>query len=179
MHEDAAEKTEGWLRRVVLGLGLCPWAHRPWEDGTVRIVVAPAPDLEGRLTVLWSELDRLFGTPATELETTLLVLPEGAGSFDDFLAETDVADAVVERAGYEGLVQLVAFHPASRFATEASDDPVNLVNRSPYPMWHLLRADTMARVAAADPGLGERVSEANRALLRAMDPTSLDALLHG
>jgi len=164
-----------WVQRVVLGLDLCPFAGRPWRDGQVRLEVCLASGVEGRLTALWTELDHLFATDG--VETTLLVVPHAPATFDAFLAETDLADAVTERAGYDGLVQIVTFHPSFRFATEAADDPANLVNRSPYAMWHLLRTDRLAEVTVDDPGLGERVSDANRELLRAMSPAALRSLL--
>jgi len=177
--EDVERRTRAWVARVVLGLDLCPFAAGPWQDDRVRVTTCLADDAEGRLTALWEELDQLFATPVAQLETTLLVVPEAPAHFESFLSETDVADAVVERAGYEGLVQLVTFHPAFRFSTGPVDDPANLVNRSPFPMWHLLRADSITRVTAGDPGLGERISTANHRLLRSLDPSALRGLTDG
>lgn len=164
---DAVDACRAWVEQVVVGLGLCPYARRPWTEGTVRFVLCDDPAVEERLTTLWLELERLVGSDPSEIATTLLVLPGAPSDFDGFLSETDLADDVVEHMGLVGEVQIVPFHPAFRFAGDAVDDPANGVNRSPVPMWHLLREEELEAVRLRDPGAGERIAEANRALLRA------------
>jgi len=165
---DDVTRCRHWVEQVVVGFQLCPYARAPWNDGTVRFALCDAEDVAERLTSLWLEVERLVGTDPAELSTTLLVLPGAPDDFDAFLGETDLADEIVNRAGAEGVVQVVPFHPSFRFATGSPDDPGHAVNRSPVAMWHLLREAELEAVRLRDPDAGRRVSEANRALLRSM-----------
>src|SRR5690606_38044548 len=68
--------------------------------------------------------------------------------YNDFL---DQADAAVDALGLEGEIQVASFHPDYRFAGTDPDDPGNLTNRSPYPMLHLLREESVERAVEAFP----------------------------
>ena len=50
-----------------------------------------------------------------------------------------------------GVMQVASFHPDYQFAGTAPDDVENLSNRSPHPMLHLLREDSIDRAVAAFP----------------------------
>ena len=46
-HSDAAcpvKSTQKWIRDVVVGLNLCPWAGAPLQHGDLRIVESSAAD---------------------------------------------------------------------------------------------------------------------------------------
>ena len=43
----------------------------------------------------------------------------------------------------EGVYQLATFHPDYCFSGADADDVTNYTNRSPYPMLHLLREDSL------------------------------------
>ena len=73
-----------WLEDVVIGLGLCPFAAPPWQRHAVRLMVSGAIDEAGLLLQLHDELVRLEATDASELETTLVIVPHLFPSFDDF-----------------------------------------------------------------------------------------------
>jgi len=49
------------------------------------------------------------------------------------------------------VLQVASFHPGYQFEGTAPEDVENLSNRSPYPMLHLLREDSIARAVAAYP----------------------------
>ena len=57
-----------------------------------------------------------------------------------------------------------------------SDDMANFSNRSPYPMLHLLREDSVERAVAAFPE-PEAIFERNIATLRALGPSGWRKLL--
>lgn len=81
--------------------------------------------------------------------------------------------------------QLVGFHPAFVFAEAPhtpwagamGDDPCHYTNRSPYPMLHVLRQDSV-RIAAESHSDSRSVSEANEQLLREVGKGHLDELLN-
>jgi len=160
------EDVRRWLRERIVGLGLCPYAAGPVHGGRVRIAVEPG-DLEARLTALVLEAERLLAADPADCETTLLLVPFGADDFEDFLDETDLGRELLEQVvGAE--LQAVAFHPGFRFADSDPDDPANGVNRSPMPLWHLLRERSVERVLRADPDAVAAVPGRNRDLLRAL-----------
>ncbi len=160
------EEVRAWLRDRIVGLGLCPYASGPVHGGRVRIAVEPG-DLEARLTALVLEAERLLATDLAECETTLLLVPSGPTDFEDFLDETDLGLELLEQVAGEEL-QAVAFHPSFRFADSDRDDPANAVNRSPMPLWHLLRERSVERVLRSDPDAVAAVPGRNRDLLRAL-----------
>ena len=55
------------------------------------------------------------------------------------------------------MLQVASFHPDYRFAGTAEDDPTNCTNRSPWPILHLLREDSVSRAVDAFPDPDEIV----------------------
>jgi len=63
------------------------------------------------------------------------------------------------------MLQLVGFHPDYCFAGVEETDPANYTNRSPYPMFHLIRQDELAAALESWPD-PESIPRRNVALLR-------------
>lgn len=146
--------TRRWIETVVIGLNLCPFASRPFQAGTIRYAVSAADSLAALGDDLAAELHALATTPASVVETTLLIHPNVAGDFLDYNDFLDEAEALVSRLGLEGTIQVASFHPHYRFADTEVDAVENYTNRSPYPMLHLLREESISAVVDA---LGEEV----------------------
>ena len=153
MDEQIIADIEHWLDEVVIGLDLCPFAAKPRREKRVRIAVSHATDEETLLNDLQAELERLSDTPAAELETTLLAIPAMLEDFADYNDFLDAVDLWVEQFGWEGELQVASFHPRYQFADTAPDDPGNLTNRSPWPLLHLLREDSLEHVLAHYPDI--------------------------
>lgn len=166
----ALAEVESWMRQVVVGLGLCPFAAHPLQHGRVRLSLGAATDEAGLLALLADECRRLDATPATQLETTVIVVPEllhDFAAYNDFL---DPAEALLREHGWEGTYQIASFHPHYRFAGTVPDDPGNLTNRAPYPLLHLLREASVA--AALDDGAdSDAISARNIRRLTALTST--------
>jgi uncharacterized protein len=162
--------TRRWVTGVVVGLNLCPFARRVADAGRVRYAVTGAGDEEGLLAALGAELAGLVAAPRAAIETTLLIHPRAFPAFpafNDFLPE---ADRLVRRLKLAGVVQVVGFHPGFRFAGAAPDAAENYTNRSPHPMLHLLREESVTEVAGDADALAaipRRNTETLRALGRA------------
>jgi hypothetical protein len=148
---NAIAATRHWLEHAVIGLNLCPFAKAVHLKQQIRWVESPAVDAAGLLEDLVDELQHLAASDAATIETTLLIHPQALKAFLDFNDFLDVADAAVLRLGLEGVIQVASFHPDYQFAGTAPDDVENLTNRSPYPMLHLLREDSIAKAVAAFP----------------------------
>ncbi|HYH63126.1 MAG TPA: DUF1415 domain-containing protein [Urbifossiella sp.] len=156
-----------WVTAVVVGLNLCPFARRVTEAGRVRYAATDAGDEEELLAALGAELATLVAAPRAEVETTLLIHPRALPAFpdfNDFLAE---ADRMVRRLGLAGVVQVVGFHPGFRFAGADPDAPENYTNRSPHPMLHLLREESVTEVSGDAAALAE-IPRRNTEILRAL-----------
>ncbi len=67
----------------------------------------------------------------------------------------------------EGVIQIASFHPTYRFAGSDEEDPSNYSNRSPYPMFHLLREEHVSDAVARFPDT-EQIPTRNVQLLRMM-----------
>lgn len=146
---DAIPATRRWLERAVIGLNLCPFARAVHLKQQIRWVESPARDVEGLLADLVHELKFLAAADPEEVETTLLIHPQALNDFLDYNDFLDLADAAIEDLGLTGVLQVASFHPDYRFHGTAPDDVANLTNRSPHPMLHLLREDSIARAVAA------------------------------
>ena len=97
------------------------------------------------------ELRFLAAADPEKVDTTLLIHPLALTDFLDYNDFLDVADAAIEALGYAGVLQVASFHPDYRFDGTAAGDVSNFTNRSPHPMLHLLREDSIARAVAACP----------------------------
>ena len=141
------EHTRRWIASFVIGLNLCPFARRVFEAGVIRYVVTEAATEDALLVALTHELRTLAATSIANVETTLLIHPLALNDFLDYNDFLDWAERHVAELGLEGIVQIASFHPAYQFADAAPDAVENYTNRSPYPMLHLLREESVTRVA--------------------------------
>ena len=149
--EEVLAKTRHWLEAAVIGLNLCPFAKAVYVKNQVRLVVSKARHADDLLEELDRELDLLVGTPAADIDTTLLI---HATLFEDFLDFNDfleVAEGVIDEHGLEGVIQLASFHPQFQFEGTEADDISNYSNRAPFAILHLLREESVERAIEAFP----------------------------
>ena len=169
MDEQIIADVEQWLDEVVIGLDLCPFAARPRREKRVRIAVSHATDEEALLNDLQAELERLSDTPVAELETTLLAIPNMLEDFADYNDFLDAVDLWVEQFGWEGELQVASFHPQYQFADTEADDPGNLTNRSPWPLLHIIREESLEKAIEHYPDV-DAIPERNIARMKALGP---------
>jgi uncharacterized protein len=174
--QSVIDATQHWIAEIVIGLNLCPFARRVFEGGLVRFVVSEAQDATTLLTDLDRELRTLATAPIAEIETTLLIHPL---VFDDFLRYNDFLDAaegLVGALGLEGVIQVASFHPRYQFAETEPDAVENYTNRSPYPMLHLLREESIDAIALDEAELLD-IPRRNIETLRALGREAVLATL--
>lgn len=142
------QNTRKWIRDFVVQLNLCPFAKYPLENDKIRFVVYEGTDVEKLLQLCKKEAKHLLATNTGELETTFLVHPnvlKDFYSYNDFLG---IVNQLIFALDLEGQLQIASFHPDYQFAGTTSEDVTNYTNRSPYPMLHLLREDSVTQVLA-------------------------------
>jgi len=142
--------TRRWVSSVVIGLNLCPFARHVFAADKIRYVVSDARDEAGLLNDLVDEMKALVSTPISAFETTLLIHPCVLGAFLDYNDFLGAGERLIEDLGQRGKVQLASFHPDYQFAGTQPGAVENYTNRSPYPMLHLLREESITAVAG-DP----------------------------
>ena len=162
--EQVLAKTRHWLEAAVIGLNLCPFAKSVYVKNQVRLVVSKARHADDLLEELDRELDLLVATPASEIDTTLLIHPTLFEDFLDFNDFLEVAEGVVDEHELEGVVQLASFHPQFQFDDAEPDDISNYTNRAPFSILHLLREESVERAVEAFPQ-ADAIFEANIATL--------------
>jgi uncharacterized protein len=128
-----------WLNEVVIGLNLCPFSGKPTRENRVRFFVSNAADDELLLQDLQQEIELLDQTPASEIETTLVIVPNHLQDFFDYNQFLNWTQQLLKRNRWVGVYQLATFHPQYCFADAEPDDAENLTNRSPYPILHIIR----------------------------------------
>ena len=155
---NAIAKTKLWIEDFVIGLNLCPFAAHPYQQGKIRFRLEETADIEKLITTLKEELLLLQKTPTSKVETSIVVIPNilkdfinplaGKIAYNDFLS---VVEKILEELGLVGELQVASFHPDYQYAGTNQNDPSNYVTRSPYPMFHLLREESLEKVIATYP----------------------------
>jgi hypothetical protein len=174
LSEIVIETVRLWVQRLVVDLNLCPFAKRELVKNRVRFMVSDARSEEQLLAALQAELERLERDAA--IETTLLIHPHVLQHFYDYNQFLDVADQLLVQMQLDGVYQIASFHPQYQFAGTMPDDAENYSNRSPYPLLHLLREDSLERAIASYPDV-EQIPERNIALMNRLGSDKLKALL--
>lgn len=146
MSEKILLETQTWFKSIVLDLNLCPFAHKPQREGTIRWRISRGGNEREILAELIQETNVLEQNPASKYETSLLIIPQLLGDFYDYQFFLEEANYQLKRRDLEGIFQLASFHPNYCFAGTQPEDPSNLTNRSPYPIIHILREESLSNV---------------------------------
>lgn len=173
-HENIIKPVQKWVETLVVGLNLCPFAKREVLADKVRFTVSEGETEEQLLTDLQAELELLEHDPG--IETTLLIVPGVLQDFYDFNQFLDYVDGLLVALNLAGVYQVASFHPDYQFGGTEPDDAENYTNRSPFPILHLIREESMEKAVASHPdpaGIPER----NIALMDSRGPEKMQALL--
>ena len=153
------------MLRVVIGENLCPFANDVFSR--VAVVVESTSNVERVGLAFAEELTQLLEAGPVARPTTLLVLTQLGRLFDDYL---DIAEYLNDCLGVLELsdeFQIATFHPDYQFAGSDTDDPANWTNRSPWPMFHILRTADVASAREAHPNI-DSIPERNIKHFRAL-----------
>jgi uncharacterized protein len=149
--QDVLAETQRWVEKFVIGLNICPFAGIPASQGRVRYALSEAKDIDVLYQDLLKEMAYLIERSPDEVETTVLVHPSVLQDFMAYLDFLEIVDEAIEEAGLEGILQVASFHPDYQFDGPPADDPSHYTNRSPYPMLHILREDSISAAVDGHP----------------------------
>lgn len=130
-------QTKKWINTVIVAHNYCPFAKREVDKGSVKYQVVHETEFNRLLNAVIQECEWLDNNADTE--TTLLIFPENLTEFKLFLDCLVLAEDALVSQSYEGVYQIASFHPDYCFQGADVNDPANFTNRSPYPMFHLIR----------------------------------------
>ncbi|ASZ52388.1 MULTISPECIES: DUF1415 domain-containing protein [Vibrio] len=161
------QQVDQWLNDVVIGLNLCPFAAKPQRNKQIKIFVSEATQEEALLEDILLQLIELSTTEPEKLETTLVVVPNMLKDFWDYNFCIDWVEGLIKQQDWEGIFQVATFHPDYCFGGAAPEDDENLTNRSPYPIFHLIREESMEKVLKHYPD-PESIPDTNIARVSAL-----------
>ena len=153
--QNIIQQTKNWVNNIVIGLNLCPFAAKPFNDNRIDYIVADThndnPEIEQHLHQLADCFDKL--DDSTEIDTILFIFPDSYNRFDDYLELLHLSNLLLEDLDYSGIYQLASFHPQYLFDDTTEDDVSNFTNRSPYPMLHIIREIDLEQAIANYPDI--------------------------
>lgn len=132
-----------WVKDFVIGYDLCPFARKVAVQNRIKYSLIENRDVDEIMPKVLNEIQLLHTTPASKVDTVLIILPNALGDFGSFLDFTAVAEQFLAELYHEPWVQIATFHPLYQFAGTGINDAENYTNRSPYPILHLLREESL------------------------------------
>jgi hypothetical protein len=110
------------------------------------------------------------------IATTLLIHPRVLETFYEYNQFLNYAEGLLQQMELDGVYQIASFHPDYQFGGTEPDDAENYTNRSPYPVLHLLREESLDRVLESTE-YAEQIPIRNIKLMNTMGSTEMSALL--
>ena len=168
------EQTKKWINTVIIAHNYCPFAKREVQKGSVRYKIVHETEFNSLLKDVMQECVWLDQNADTE--TTLIIFPSNLNDFNSFLDCLVLAEDLLIAQGYEGVYQIASFHPDYCFQGAEQNDPANFTNRSPYPMFHLIR-EASVEVAIENHPDADSIPERNVEYARQQGLTNMEGLL--
>ncbi|WP_371196164.1 DUF1415 domain-containing protein [Glaciecola sp. SC05] len=134
--------TQRWLDEVIIKEQFCPFAKPVRDNKQIHFSVQQQSDIASLLRQVVTECEDLLRND--KIETSLLIYTDAFGDFNDYLDFLEMANELIENAGFEGILQLASFHPDYLFDGAPANCPSHYTNRSPLPMLHILREDSIS-----------------------------------
>ena len=138
---DIINITKSWIEKIVIGLNFCPFAAQPFKTNSIHYEVV----VESNLNTVLGEFSKVCTllNDDESIETSLIILPEHFDDFEQYLDLVDLCEQLLIMEDLNGIFQVASFHPQYLFAGSEESDASNYTNRSPYPMIHILREDSL------------------------------------
>lgn len=172
-NHEAIYHTKKWINNIVIGLNLCPFAAREMKRNTISYLVESGVDIEMCLLKVLEEFRRMSDDPSNE--TSFIIFTNAFNNFLDYLDFVNAAESLLRKNRYTGIYQLASFHPRYIFEGSDNNDPANYTNRSPFPMLHILREESIEKSLENFPN-PELIPEKNIQLTRSRGIAYMRAL---
>jgi hypothetical protein len=140
-----------WIEKVVIGLNFCPFAAKPFNLDKIIYLVHNEEDISLYVKQLYAVLRELQEEPAEVLETAFIIYPHSFQDFKEYLNYLNLLNDFLEMNHLEKEFQLASFHPSYQFMGSSTDDVTNYTNKSPFPVIHILRSDSILKARLTYP----------------------------
>ena len=123
-------KTMNWIRKVVIGYNLCPFAEKPLRENKLNISVVRGIDHKEVASTVLHDMIYHSEKPGT----TVVVAPEYyPDDFEQYMSLVQYLqdDILEENEDLRGEVQIAPFHPLFQFEGSGEQGVDNYTNRSP------------------------------------------------
>jgi len=144
-------QTKSWIKQFVIAHNLCPFAGQPFAEELIKYVLIESEDIEVLVETTFLECIALKNISPSEIETTLIIHPNLLNDFDAYLGLVEQLQEDLHKLELEGIVQIASFHPEYQFDGTQLNDAENFTNRSPYPMIHILRENSVEKAINLHP----------------------------
>ncbi len=143
--ENEKELVKDWIEKVVIGLNFCPFAAKPFNTDKIAYLVHIDDDISVLLNQFYAVLRELQEEAVEVLETAFIIYPQSFQDFHYYLSFVALLQSFLENNQFEGEFQLASFHPAYQFEGSQPNDLSNVTNRSPFPLIHIIRSESIQK----------------------------------
>ena len=144
MSEAIINATQHWLTEMVIGQNFCPFAQKPFTQDAIRYHVNSSQDWADTQQDFIQQLHHIDTHP--DIATTLFIVDWASLDFYDYLDGLMLLEQSLENEGFVGVLQIASFHPDYQFDGETASSTSHFTNRSPLPIYHILREDSLTQV---------------------------------
>lgn len=164
---EEVRKVKKWLQNIVIHYNFCPFAKKPFKQNKIRYFLSHAETVEALVDEVIDELLALHKADVNEIETTIMIVPGVLKDFEEYNEFGVVLDQLIASLKLTGIIQIATFHPDYQFADLDKEDVRNYTNRSPYPLFHLIREDSIEQARASYADI-DKIPEKNMDKLETM-----------
>lgn len=139
--------TVAWIKGIVLPMKLCPWAAREMQGTRLDIKVLQSDKMDSsedsRIQLCVDVCNEAGYLLRSDNLSALVVVPE-LSCFNEFLLMRDLIEP--ELSDHEQLsgIHVATFHPNYQFVDTDTEDVENWTNKSPFPVFHLLKTSAIS-----------------------------------
>jgi hypothetical protein len=151
---ESVKRTKDWLEKIVIDLGLCPFAAKVFYEKKILFVTTQFNTIQKSFDVITNSADSILSID-NNFSTSLIIFETGLESFNDYLDLYYTLEDHISHSYLESHIQLASFHPRYQFDGTDVSDLGNYTNRSPYPIIHLLRTDDVTEAIKSYPNITE------------------------
>ncbi len=156
-----------WIQKTVIGLNLCPFADRPFKTKELSFYIVRGNHPPSIAEVVTEQLL----LKRDQRGTAIIICPDFyPDDFEEYMIMIQYLEQrIMTYFELHDDVQIAPFHP--KFTFEGSGNSIeSYTNRSPYPMFHVLRTDEVERAVnkflGGNPG---KVWRRNKRLLTILE----------
>jgi len=175
-------QTLGWIEEYVIGLNLCPFAKASLVSGDLQVIVCQDKTAQAVREMVNDAAEALAKKTKTGDRGTVVIAAPYVQELSEFGAHLGLAAEIEDDfcwSGFDGEIQLATFHPCYQFEGTDEEDVTNWTNRSPWPLFHLLREEEVSAAVDAYDGETDQIWQTNEETMRSLGKDKLGALIYG